>query len=336
MSIDLTTTEKANDYTALGFVPTEKELDIFNKEKMDMYKGTFIVCLVYGICAIGLICIIFLTDWGREYIYSKMLPAAITFIFGAIFIILFLTISIYDLKPRKVRNRIDKDSEIVCPDYWVLKRVDDDTKAQLIENNKYGSSGNGIIKSIRTKNDDKLKYKCEPDPNVYGDIKNYSEMKNNLYKDVGNLYKKGRTYNNRDTETSTDYLYVEKLDGTSAQIQNHIPYNNEKLATYAQFSGIYFSGDGTVGNASKAGTADSNMSKLQNNSLLVEGNRSNSEQAFYSSSMPLICNMVYPQVLAGFDKDTPEQNKFRCEYAKACDIAWTDIGCKYEPVKKTT
>lgn len=314
--------EKKNDLSGLGFDPTDKELEIFHKEKMDMYKGTFIVCLVYAISAMTLLGIIFWTDWGREYIYHKMLPASVTFIIGALFIIIFLVITIYNLKPRRVRNNIEKDEEIVCPDFWVLKKVEDNVKKDIVDNNT--KSGKLIIEDIKSKNDDALKYKCELDPKVYGDLTSYATMKKNLYEGKSTLYNTGRKYKNIDDRTKQDYLYIHKKSSSSPSTE--IPYTNEKLSKYAQFSGMYQSEETDSAKASKH---DDN--KMKNNSIILDGAKTVSTQANYNSKVPLICNVVYPQVLAKWDKDTLEQNKYRCEYAKACDIAWSDIGCEYKP-----
>jgi len=292
-------------FDGLGFVPNEKELELFQKEKMDMYKGTFIVCLVYGICAFLLLLIIFYTSWGKEFLYKKMLPFVVTFVVGAIFIIVFLSFTINELKPIKLRNIIDKDSDVICPDYWVLKPINNDVKNELISNND-----KKIFQDIVSINDDALKYKCELDPNVFGNLKEYSGMKNSLYDGKTQLYKQGKK-KITSSKTEPDYLYVEKLDPSANDQNNQVPYSSDKLENYAKFSSLY-KNDSTIGNL--------NNSVVKMDSTAVE-----------STKTPLICNVVYPQVLAKLDKDTPEQNKYRCEYAKACDIPWTDIGCPYSP-----
>jgi len=297
MSSSLKTAIDNKAFNGLGFEPTEHEMEVFQKEKLDMYKGTFIVCLVYGICAIGLLLVIFYTEIGKEYIYKRMLPAAITFIIGAIFIIIFLSYSIYDLKPRKIRDIIDKDNNIVCPDYWVLKKVDKTLANKLITNNKNGK----LFDNINGINDDKIKYKCEIDQNVYDTIDKHKTYRENMYKNNVNTYINGQK-NSQTVSDKVDYTYVTKPS-----------YTDEKLAKYAQFSGLY-------SNSNLSLSYDSTNSIKINDQLTAVN---------YIAKSPLICNVVYPQVLADLDKDTPEQNKYRCQYAKACDITWTDIGCKY-------
>jgi hypothetical protein len=323
--------EKDNDFKGLGFEPNQKELDMFNKEKMDMYKGTFFVCLMYGLTAFALLIVIFFTEWGREFVYKKMLPAAVTFIFGAVFIILYLVISIYDLKPRKVRNRMEKDNDIVCPDYWKLKLIPAAEKNDIVTNNNvFDTASPKLYPDIRNDKDETLKYKCVLDETVFADLKSINDTKKTLFDTKTEYYQKAKKYENRNDANKVDYLYVVKKDTTTpANTNAYGTYTDEKLSNYAQFSGMYRSGT----SATDSLTSDATTVKhIRNHSLLHETTASSTKE-FYHSKKPLICNVVYPQVLAKLDKETPEQNKYRCAYAKACDIPWTGIGC--EPTKGT-
>jgi hypothetical protein len=177
--------------TKLRFKPNKKELELFKLEKLNMYKGTWMVCFVYGITAIILLSVIFFTDWGRTYIYNRFFPAVITYVLGAIVIIIYLIVSIFSLVPRKLRKSVE--TLPVCPDYWKLQKVeetdsvitnmkdnitkysnntdDPTTKDPLYEkgkNEQYILNRPGDI-NITTE-DHLLGYKCVPDPNVYGDI----------------------------------------------------------------------------------------------------------------------------------------------------------------------
>lgn len=283
------------DFKDLDFEPTQKELDLYMKEKMDIYKGTFIVCLVYGIVAVLLLLLGFMTKAGKEYIFDKMLPATTTFVFGALFIIIYLSITIYDIKPRQIVNKVDKDASVNCPDYWKLKKITPEDKTKYVNNNKTGTSN--LFDFIKKDTDVNLKYKCEYDPNIQDKIN--SDKNNELYKD--SRYVKGYTYdkpeNNR-KDSNIDYIIVNKGSGS-------YDGNDITLTNYAKFSGMY----NTPTYQIQGTTADTITDKF-----------------------PLVCNSVLPQLLEKLDKDTVEKNKYRCMYAKACDIPWTDIGCKYDPV----
>lgn len=311
--------EEKPQFKNLGFEPTEKEINYFNKEKTEMYKGTFMVCLVYGLVSIGILFIIFFTSWGREYIYNRMLPAVVTFIFGALFIIFYLTFSIYDLKPRKLRNKTDQDNQVVCPDYWKLKKVSESERQDIFQNNT--NLGPFLI-DLNSTSDNRLKYKCEVDYTANNELSKLKENTNKIY-DGSEYYKNG--YKSVNTSRVTpDYLYVEKVDKTDAN-QTNGRYTDEKLGDYAQFSSIHSI------NATNNGVVLKNNS-LTSESLTSETKNDATTVSFVKNKKPLICNVVYPGILASLDENTPEKNKYRCEYAKACDITWTDLGCKYENI----
>lgn len=50
--------------------------------------------------------------------------------------------------------------------------------------------------------------------------------------------------------------------------------------------------------------------------------------AQYETNAPLICNIVYPQVLGVLDSKTKAGNEVSCEYAKQCGISWSSLNCK--------
>lgn len=195
--------------TKLKFVPNDKELKLFKEEKTNMYKGTWMICLVYGISAIALLGVVFLTDWGREYIYNKFLPAVITYVIGAIFIIIYLVFSIFALKPRKIGKGFDVMP--ICPDYWKLEKVSKDRQQAILHNNlKYDGEGGCPSSStsqnadcsitvnvnddyyikdstgknnVVTKSSSAIKHKCVPDPMVFGSLTEYNTMNEKLNTD---------------------------------------------------------------------------------------------------------------------------------------------------------
>ena len=287
---------------------TQAELDSFNIRKLDIYKGTFAVCVIYGLIALIILYIVIFAE------YKMYLPAIITFIVGALFIILYLVIEIYMMKPRKNKIKLDMNDDLICPDYWKLKLTNANIKKNMIDNNKQAE----LFKDIKFPNDIALNYTCEYDPDMFGDKKIYAETKN-FMKDK-DFYKQGVAGVQSD---NLEYLYV---NDTS---------NDEILGKYAQFTGIYSSGKktstGEYVNTSFYNASGPSTFNLYTNSVVPIDKSQATKELYYSK--PLVCNIVYPQLLAKLDKGTPEQNKYRCAYAKACDIAWTDIGCTYKPEK---
>ena len=318
--------------TKLRFKPNKKELELFKLEKLNMYKGTWMVCFVYGITAIILLSVIFFTEWGRTYIYNKFFPAVITYVLGAIVIIIYLIVSIFSLVPRKLRKSVE--TLPVCPDYWKLEKVDTEVKTDIKNNiRKYSSSKDNPVTEVpeykKGKNDQYilnrpddinisvedhvLNYKCVPDPNVYGDI-NDLKSQLELINENNNIYKKGTTYDEfKKDSTRPKYLYV-----NSSKI-------NPDLEKYAEITGVYKNAWTTQ--------ADSDSAYFNNTIVNFEndsGNRYKKDvdisRIHVDNTKPLICNELYPYLLDSMENKNKNQ-ELKCEYAKKCGVSWSYLDC---------
>lgn len=238
------------------FVPNEKELKLFKEEKSNMYKGTWMICLVYGISALTLLGVVFLTEWGKTYVYEKFLPAVLTFVIGAIFIIVYLLFSIFALQPRKIGKGFDTNTS--CPDYWKLHQVHEYRKDSIIDNNaKYDfdsncspsdSEGPGCDltinnndmyhvknrdnKSIVTRDSKNINYKCVPDSNVLGKTAIYKNMKEKLNNKDKTYF--ANTYKNTDFKDSKISDVLGGSD-TSASKDTNEQLHREKLQNNNSF-----------------------------------------------------------------------------------------------------
>ena len=300
------------------FKPNEKELKLFEQEKLELYKGTFVVCLVYGLSAILLLVIILFTKWGKEYIYDKFAPAVITFIGGSLIIIISLISSIYNIKPRKIGKDIESDNNIMCPEYWKLEKVSAPMKQEMILNNSIDS--NKIIPEINSDRNANIQYRCVYDKNVYGKTDEYLKMNNDISKikyypgfNSSNIALKSVT--NKNAKITPEYIVS-------------IPDSNSKtfkeLKKYAKFSGAY---SGT--NSNIFDNLNTNVLKVGDSSYLSTTSSDKSAvRAQYETNAPLICNIVYPQVLGVLDSKTKAGNEVSCEYAKQCGISWSSLNCK--------
>jgi hypothetical protein len=303
------------------YKPNDKELKLFEQEKMDLYKGTFVVCIVYGLSAFILLVVILFTEWGKEFIYDKFAPAVITYILGSLVIIIYLLNAIFSIKPRKVGTDFDSDSSLICPDFWRLESVTDTNRAAMINNNLKADGKGEFIPSIVKDTNANLQYRCVYDEKVYGTTKEVLEMKNAL-----------------DPTTSSPYMagFLKKADATIHQSRGAIstltpdyivkkPENiragTEELKKYAQFSGAY----GGVTNKINDST-DLYTPKIAKTEYLISD--APAARTKYMADTPLICNVVYPQVLGVLDKDTKEKNEISCEYAKQCGVSWSSLKCK--------
>ena len=298
--------------TNMKFVPNQKEIELFKKEKMNLYKGTWTVCFVYGLSALILLITILFTETGRTYIYDKYLPAVITYVVGAIIIILYLIYSIFNVKPRKI-GKVERIN-YSCPDYWKYDKEGDIKKKENIVKNIAQYSNDKIYdpdcttpdsicvragttnkQYILDEKDDillnsgtsniYLNYKCKPDTYVYGEIDNHlrflEEYNNNTYNKKGQI------------------IYTELGDD-----------KNIELKKYAQVSGVY--------------------KKDFNESVNIFTDHNGAFSLDEAKKTPLICNELYPALLSSLEKNK-DDTKVRCAYAKKCGISWSDIDC-YENI----
>ena len=298
----------------------EKELQLFEQEKIDLYKGTFVVCLTYGLSALLLLIAVLFTTWGKEYIYDKFAPAVITYILGSIIIIFYLLSSIYTIKPRKIGEEVD--SNTLCPDFWKLEKVPTGTKQEIINNNLF--SEKNIIPEINTNKNKNIQYRCVSDNKVYGNVSDNLKMKNLL--STNNNYTAG--FNSLDTAIK----YSDKAGSSMLTPQYIVNIPTKKsdtdtsiykdLQKYARFSGAY-----SANNSNIFKSDNSNVLRIGNPSYI--GSIANSKNILnnYDSKTPLICNVVYPQVLGILDSKTQEGNGISCEYAKQCGISWSSLKC---------
>lgn len=309
--------------TEQKFVPTSKELELFKKEKMNLYKGTWTVCFVYGISAFILLAIVLFTDMGREYIYNKYLPAVLTYVIGAIIIIIYLVYSIFNIKPRKLGRAVKKQNN--CPDYWTYKKVEKEVKENIIDNILKTSYDNSkttaLVKGANKQyilNEKEnpvidfstsnlfIDYKCVADENIFGTLEEQKNIKGIFNSDTFNdMYTKGNT--------SKMSFITTKIPEDTSNPNNQIIADLKK---YAQVTGIY----------KNDYTADTH---LFNNS--IKRKEAGVDSSHYSNPEPqIICNEVYPNILSKLEKNETT-NDLRCKYAETCKISWSDLDCYKKP-----
>jgi hypothetical protein len=306
------------------YKPNDKELKLFEQEKIDLYKGTFVVCIVYGLSAIILLVLILFTDGGKEFIYDKFAPAVVTYILGSLIIILYLLNAIFTITPRRIRNDMDSDNSIMCPDFWKLEKVKEADKPLLIDNNnKTGEPTTYIIPEITRDADKNIQYKCVYDKDVYGDTRKLLETKKGITGDSASIIagfastSNATAYASAPTTSVLSPDYIVKLP-TSIE-----PTNVKGLKSYAKFAGGY-----TTDNASILNDSNNNISLRPAQAAYITTGTNADKYSTYETNTPLICNQVYPQVLGILDSKTKDENEISCEYAKQCGISWSSLNCK--------
>lgn len=351
--------------TKLKFIPSEKELKLFKEEKSNMYKGTWMICLVYGISAIALLAVVFLTDWGKEYVYDKFLPAVLTYVIGAIIIIIYLVLSIFSLQPRKVGRGFDVMP--VCPDYWKLEKVSNERQNAMISNNvKYDGDGGCPSRSLEegencsitvnpndeysikdssgkkdvvSRNSPELKHKCVPDTMVFGSIVDYKNMNENLYNN--NLFMASE-YNNSDAMRTikldgklggsdsvgtNDYKNDKMLLEKNAKFLYRESEENKLKTDKRQYIDGYDASDELLKYARLTGAYKTDWKRPAGNGSKHSpfGGSLFVDEQKTYEKHPLICNEVYPGLLDKLEKEGKDDLK--CELARTCGISWSKLDC---------
>lgn len=309
--------------TEQKFVPSSKEIELFKKEKMNLYKGTWTVCFVYGISAFILLSIVLFTDMGREYIYNKYLPAVLTYVVGAIIIIIYLVYSIFNIKPRKLGKAVKKQNN--CPDYWKYKKVEEVVKENIVDNilktSQYRAktttlpNGNNKQYILHEKDDPVIDfstsnlfidYKCVADDNIFGTPEEQKSIKEVIFGEgiFHDMYTKGNTGK---MSFITTKIKADASNPTDPIIAD--------LKKYAQVTGIYKS--------DYTSTDHLFLNSIKQKAAI--------DTSHYAEPEPhIICNEVYPNILSKLEKNDTT-NDLRCKYADTCKISWSDLDCYKKP-----
>ena len=266
----------------------DDELNTYATERLDKYKITIAVCIIYGILALLLLLLALFTEWGKRVLYDKMAAFVFTYIIGTIIIIIYLANEIYNFKPKKMDNSLGYDTHM-CPDYWKLQNMTDD---EFVD-----KKGDKFFNS--DVNPNHFRYKCVLDDNIFtknkfkdlDKSKSSVNKKNYIISDKNNLYVK---VNNKSMTGINDDEQYESFKKMAANM-NGYTYKNGSLK--------------------------------KNNELSINGPGldGNSIPLSCDNVYPLYLS-VYDNDNVKNNSSEPS-NKYRCAYAKSCGIAWTEAGC---------
>lgn len=308
----------SNTVSEDGYVYTEEEMKIYSNERASIYKGTITVCVIYAVIAFILILLGYFTEWGRDFLLGTILPFVITYIIGSIIIIIILADWVSKYKPRKIDDRTSYDNDI-CPDYWKLQPLSDDELANM----QFSSNVNKNL----------MNYKCVLDPTILDKIEMASS--DTKYKFTNNI-----TNDKIGTDTNLSHLYVNlnKIEGST--LIGSGPNATEKYDKFKDYAAYminyekYTPPTGTTDNKeySIINKSSENNIKIKNSVTNPDGIPIN-KTGNADGELPLTCDTVYPLYLSAMDLQNAEQNKsdpknlYRCAYAKACGVSWTEAGC---------
>jgi len=206
-NIELLTKDSIKNNKITDINDYDMAVNIDKQERM--FKGTIIICVVYGFIAFILLLLTYFSSTIRDILFNKFLPFTMVYIIGTILIIMMMLYFIFTYVPVKI-TRTNEYDEISCPDYWKVEIVDDN----IIKNAFDPSYPTALFK-----------YKCIMDKDIY----NWNEM----YKHGG--YDKD---NNQITTANKKYKATNILSnlslslGASDTTFNNGSYDNNKLDKY--------------------------------------------------------------------------------------------------------
>jgi hypothetical protein len=301
---------------------SNKEYELAQTEKFILIKSTIIACMLYGIPALFLLILALLSEKVKSLLYENFLPFIITFIIGAIFVILYLSNYIVNYK-YEVNRTSNYDTNVKCPDYWNLV-YDENPSTEHNLKYKCVMNRNIISKENTFKNDTKIK------------LTNISQMANNsspatkiaTWTSIQNTYaihpENYHLYRNvNDSNIRTDVPGLSPTD--LSQLQDHAMYmNNYSIPTGT--STTYTPGHQSSIAQPIIYNDDGTSTKT------ITRPRSGESGATGSADIPLVCDQVFPLYLQeqdeNYKKSNPDvTNKFTCAYAKACNVNWSDAIC---------
>jgi hypothetical protein len=144
--------------------------DINFEKRTNMFKGTIIICVVYGLFAFLLMSFTAFSPSARVVVFDNFLPFTLVFIIGTILIICLMLYYIFSYIPVNVTYRLDG---VTCPDYWDVEILDDNYVKNSFDP-QYPSSY--------------FKYKCVMNKDIF-DTKTMFIDSSNLISDKTKAYK---------------------------------------------------------------------------------------------------------------------------------------------------
>jgi hypothetical protein len=122
----------------------EKEYEV-NRGRM--FKGTIAVSVTYGVIALFLVVLMFLSERTKQVLGIDLFAFSVTFIAGVLLIVTLLVIQILTFKKEKPTLPTDLYQ---CPDYWELSETPPELVQRFPEN----------VRAF-------VQYRCTPKPGVY-------------------------------------------------------------------------------------------------------------------------------------------------------------------------
>lgn len=337
---------------------SDYDIAIYNIKRRNVFLGTIAICIIYAIIALILFLGGYFSEKVRFILLNRFLPFTVIYIIGTIVIVLYLAYQVYYFKPIKIDTTNDYDP-ISCPDYWKLEKVDlnkdehsglFDPKVNMnlfkyrcvLNNNIFDKQD---IAATPNKNYKITNVAVDTNGGVNNDIatgftKNTTDEKNVLYKNLFDTTNNNMFYSNV-AKTNLDKLEFIKhnliMNNYSKDPNNDKKYNynidNDTKKTNADKVNIYpitYDIDTTI---TKTRKDQKDLTHLTLNEAANGTLTATSGSSHTLSSLPIVCDRVYPLYLATKDIELSKNNSkldknvLRCAYSKICGMPWTDLNC---------
>jgi len=181
---------------------SDYDIKINEIKRGEIYNGTFLVCIVYGLFAISILLASYYNERIRDIFFSEFIIFTIIFIVGSIIIISVLFYYINNYEPKKTKH-INSYDTYSCPDYWNMVMLDDTEVANNFDSN------------IST---NYFKYKCVLNNDIFNKYENYKEQfpnSNQKYSLTNNIYNTKNSTGIGTTDTNAikgDYFSDDKKE----------------------------------------------------------------------------------------------------------------------------
>lgn len=101
---------------------SKDEYDNYVVQRRQLFKGTIVVAIAYGVMAIIILSLAVFTEYGKELLGQKMFIFTLVFVIGMIVVILTLAGMVLSFRPQKGPGNGIK---FLCPDYWEIESAND-------------------------------------------------------------------------------------------------------------------------------------------------------------------------------------------------------------------
>lgn len=335
---------------------SDYDIAIYNIKRRNVFLGTIAICIIYAIIALILFLGGYFSEKVRFILLNRFLPFTVIYIIGTIVIVLYLAYQVYYFKPIKIDTTNDYDP-ISCPDYWKLEKVDlnKDEHSGLFDSKvnmnlfKYRCVLNSNIftkEDIATNGNYKIT-NIDDSTGVNNDIatnftKNTVDEKNVLYKNLFETANNNMFYNDVAKSNLDKFEFIKHnliMNNYSKDANNNNSYtykiNSDNLTKAADVH-IYplqYDINSTAATSQRASLNNTSLTSLSLSETSGVISATNSGATTTLTSLPIVCDRVYPLYLATKDVELSKNNSkldknvLRCAYSKICGMPWTDLNC---------